>query len=103
MTAIGLETRGKLARVAIDNPPVNALARAVRAALLDATRAVERDPKVQAVILCCAGRSFVAGADIHELGQTPVEPHLPDVLAAIEGSARALGGGDPWHGARRWT
>jgi len=102
VTVVGLELCGQIARVTIDNPPVNALGRDVRAALLEACRSVEQDTSVKAVILSCAGRSFVAGADIRELGKPPLEPYLPDVLAAIEGSrvpwvaaidGSALGGG----------
>ena len=59
-------------------------------------------PGLRAVVLHCAGRSFVAGADIREFGKPPMEPHLPDVLAQIEGAdvpwiaaihGNALGGG----------
>ncbi|MBW6496353.1 MAG: enoyl-CoA hydratase/isomerase family protein [Burkholderiaceae bacterium] len=77
---------GDLAHVAIDNPPVNALSQAVRQGLMQAVADLKDQAGVRAVILCCAGRSFVAGADIRELGQMPVEPFLPDVLAAIEAS-----------------
>lgn len=102
MTVVSLELCGKIARVTIDNPPVNALGCGVRARLLEVCRSVEQDNSVQAVVLSCAGGSFVAGADIRELGKTPLEPYLPDVLAAIEGSrmpwvaaidGTALGGG----------
>ena len=102
MTTVTVDIRGPLARVTIDNPPVNALGQDVRAGLLAATRALAEAEGVKAVVLACAGRSFVAGADIRELGKTPLEPYLPDVLAAIENSplpwvaalhGTALGGG----------
>ncbi|GAB4348180.1 MAG: 3-hydroxyacyl-CoA dehydrogenase NAD-binding domain-containing protein [Oricola sp.] len=53
-------------------------------------------------MLVCAGRTFVAGADIREFGKPPAEPHLPDVLDAVERTrvpivaavhGTALGGG----------
>ena len=53
-------------------------------------------------MIACAGRTFVAGADIREFGQPPREPHLPDVIDAIEACSKpvvaavhgtALGGG----------
>ncbi|WP_193370787.1 3-hydroxyacyl-CoA dehydrogenase NAD-binding domain-containing protein [Pelagibius marinus] len=102
MSVVSLEVHDQVASVIIDNPPVNALGREVRAGLLDACRSIDQDPSVKAVVLSCKGRSFVAGADIRELGKRPLEPYLPDVLAAIEGSrvpwvaaihGTALGGG----------
>ncbi|MEE1612545.1 3-hydroxyacyl-CoA dehydrogenase NAD-binding domain-containing protein [Microvirga sp. CF3016] len=90
------------ALIEIDNPPINATSQAVRAGLLAAIREVERNPQIEAVVIACAGRTFVAGADIREFGQPPREPHLPDVINAIEACSKpvvaaihgtALGGG----------
>lgn len=100
--SVQIETSGDLAIVTIDNPPVNALSQPIRAGLLHAATSLDDDPAVRAVILTCAGRGFIAGADIREFGKPPVAPHLPDVVralartskpwvAAIHGSA--LGGG----------
>ena len=53
-------------------------------------------------MIICAGRTFIAGADITEFGKPPREPHLPDLCNAIETSSKvvvaalhgtALGGG----------
>ena len=91
-----------IALVTIDNPPVNATSQAVRRGILDAVRTVDADSSVEAAVLTCAGRTFVAGADIREFGKPPEEPHLPDVFLAIEASrvawiaaihGTALGGG----------
>ena len=93
---------GNIAIVTVENPPVNALSTAVRQGLWDAVVELDADPEVAAVVLHCAGRTFIAGADVREFGQTPVPPHLPDLvtriemarapwIAAIHGSA--LGGG----------
>jgi 3-hydroxyacyl-CoA dehydrogenase len=93
---------GDVAVVTIDHPPVNALSAAVRAGLVRAVAETEADPGVRAVVLICAGRTFIAGADIAEFGRPPVEPHLPDVVLALEGATlpwvaaihgTALGGG----------
>ena len=93
---------GDIARVTLDNPPVNALGQAQRAGLAEAVAQTNAMPGLRAVVLHCAGRSFVAGADIREFGKPPMEPHLPDVLAQIEGAhvpwiaaihGTALGGG----------
>ncbi len=92
---------GRIAVVTIDNPPVNASSQAVRAGLMDALEATA-SADVDAVILTCAGRTFVAGADVREFGKDPVPPHLPDVIAGIEAAnvpwiaaihGTALGGG----------
>jgi 3-hydroxyacyl-CoA dehydrogenase len=102
MVAVTLDFCGHIARVTIDNPPVNALGQEVRDGLLKATRSANENETVLAVLLASAGRTFVAGADIRELGKTPEEPYLPDIIAAIENSripwvaalqGIALGGG----------
>jgi 3-hydroxyacyl-CoA dehydrogenase len=94
--------RGEVAIVRIDSPPVNALSHAVRSGLLEAFESIERDATVRAAVIVCAGRTFVAGADIREFGKPRQKPSLNDVIdrldtmtkpvvAAIHGTA--LGGG----------
>ncbi|HSN52205.1 MAG TPA: enoyl-CoA hydratase/isomerase family protein, partial [Woeseiaceae bacterium] len=87
--------------ITIDNPPVNALSHAVRQGLHDAIQAAQQDDS-KAVLVICAGRTFIAGADITEFGKPPREPHLPDLCNTIEASLKpvvaaihgtALGGG----------
>ncbi|WLR91909.1 3-hydroxyacyl-CoA dehydrogenase NAD-binding domain-containing protein [Shinella zoogloeoides] len=91
-----------VAVVTVDNPPVNALSQALRQALVDAVAELDADAAVRAVVLICAGRTFIAGADVNEFGKPPQPPHLPDVVARIEGARKpwvaaihgsALGGG----------
>ncbi len=100
--AVRLEAHDGIAFVVIDNPPVNALSQEVRQGLLDAARAIKLDRSVRAAVILCAGRTFIAGADIREFGAPSADPQLPDVIdalesldvpviAAIHGSA--LGGG----------
>ena len=97
-----VEVNGPVAHVVIDNPPVNAISQDVRAGLLAAVARLDADAAVRAVILRGAGATFVAGADVTEFDKPPQPPHLPDVVAAIEGAAKpwaalihghALGGG----------
>ena len=64
---------GNVAIVTIDNPPVNAMSFHVRAPLKDILLELRDDATVEAMVLACAGRTFVAGADISELtAQTPI-------------------------------
>jgi 3-hydroxyacyl-CoA dehydrogenase len=97
---------GDVAVLRIDSPPVNALDASVREALAAAVAGAQADPRVRALVIACAGRTFVAGADIAELeraawgdGEGPdmhpllaaIERCPKPVVAAIHGTA--LGGG----------
>ncbi|QFY63921.1 3-hydroxyacyl-CoA dehydrogenase (plasmid) [Rhizobium grahamii] len=99
---LAIKKRDGIAVVTVDNPPVNALSQALRQDLLTAAETLDHDSDVQAVVLICAGRTFIAGADVNEFGKPPMPPHLPDVVARIEASRKpwvaaihgsALGGG----------
>ena len=99
---VTLSHQGKIAVITIDNAPVNALSQAVRSGLLECVDAATTDPDTQAIVLVCAGRTFIAGADISEFGRPPLQPYLPDVLEALDNCPKpiiaamhgtALGGG----------
>jgi 3-hydroxyacyl-CoA dehydrogenase len=105
MTAINAVTDlshdGDVAVITLNSPPVNALSAGVREGLYNGVKAaLESDAK--AIVLICEGRTFIAGADITELGGEMKGPSLGDVqqwmesspkpvIAAIHGTA--LGGG----------
>ena len=102
MTLLTVRRDGEIAVVTLDNPPVNAISEAVRKGLYEMVGQLDADPEVKAVVLICAGRTFLAGADVREFGKPPVEPHLPDVVDRIEAAEKpwvaaihgaALGGG----------
>ncbi|WP_353640880.1 3-hydroxyacyl-CoA dehydrogenase NAD-binding domain-containing protein [Mesorhizobium sp. WSM2239] len=93
---------GEIAIVIIDNPPVNALGFRVREPLQKALETLAGDASVAAVVLACAGRTFVAGADITEFGKPMQRPELRDIIATLEAIQKptvaaihgtALGGG----------
>ena len=101
-SVVDLAIEDGIAVLTVDNPPVNALSADVRAGLDDGIRRVAQDPKVEAVVIWCAGRTFIAGADITEFGKPPRDPSLPALLDTIEASPKpvvaaihgtALGGG----------
>ncbi len=50
----------------LDRPPVNALDRAARRALLDLVAEIEGDEDVRCLVLTGEGRTFCAGADLRE-------------------------------------
>ena len=76
-----------VAVVRIDNPPVNAMDRAVRAGLEKTFSDLKGRPEIKAIVLGCAGRTFVAGADIKEFDSGIGKPGFHEVLRLIEDSA----------------
>ncbi len=94
--------RDGIAVVTLDNPPVNAFSAALRASVKVKLEEALADPGVQAIVLICAGRTFVAGADISEFGKPAQAPSFLDVFDTIEFASKpvvaaihgtALGGG----------
>lgn len=97
-----LRREGPIGIIRIDEPPVNALSVTVRQAIIDGFAAMRSDPAVEAIILLCGGRTFIAGFDITEFRGGLREPALQLVLEAVEHVGKptvaaihgtALGGG----------
>jgi len=101
-SVVSYVAQGTTGVVTIDFPPVNALSVAVRQGILDALHDGIADAAVSTLVLHCAGRTFIAGADITEFDRPPESPWLDEVIAAFEASSKpivaaihgtALGGG----------
>ena len=99
---VDMRRDGEIAVITVDNPPVNALKHAVRAGLQDTLTQARDDAAVKAVVIACAGRTFVAGADITEFGKPMQAPGLGEVIATLDAMPKpvvaaihgtALGGG----------
>jgi len=81
---VTLNVDGNIGLVVVENPPVNALNKGVRTLLIAALEDVRRNAAIEGVVLTCAGRTFIAGADISEFGQPPQSPTTPEVIDTIE-------------------
>jgi len=107
MTAINhgtdLAIEDGIAVITLDFPPVNAMSADMMDGLYDALMAALDEPAVKAIVLACAGRTFIAGADIKSMGsgkqskidffalQDAVENSPKPTIAALHGTP--LGGG----------
>ena len=78
---VKLERHDVIAIVTVNSPPVNALSAAVRRGIFESVQTANADPEVQAIVIACAGRTFIAGADITEFGKPPQQPSLNELIA----------------------
>jgi 3-hydroxyacyl-CoA dehydrogenase len=85
-----LDVDGAIGIVTVAYPPVNALSRAMRQAIIDGITAAQAHPDVQAIVFICDGRTFLAGADITEFGKPPQAPSLFQAQDVIENSAKPV-------------
>lgn len=86
-----VERDGGVATVTLNRPKaMNALSRALRAALASTFAALDADQSVRVVILTGAGRAFCAGLDLKELGQDAAPTGLADEIDR-DNPADALG------------
>ncbi len=99
---VDFSSRGAIAVITINNPPVNALSQAVRQGIAEAIAKGLGDDSVKAMVIIGGGRTFIAGADIREFGKPLGPPDLNAVIRDLEASTKlvvvalhgtALGGG----------
>ncbi len=87
---VTVEVTDDIALVIISNPPVNAINQKVRSGLMTAFQTVDQDNNVRAVVLKCAGRTFMAGADIKEFDEPIAEPGYHEVFRVIESCSKPV-------------
>ncbi len=99
---VDLQLRDEIAIITVDRPPVNAIDVSVRAGICSAIDDAEATADVKAIILICAGRTFMSGAELSEFDGPVAEPGFAETLDRLEKSSRpiiaamhgmALGGG----------
>jgi 3-hydroxyacyl-CoA dehydrogenase len=98
---VRLSRKGSLALLEIDSPPVNAMSQDMRQGLRDAFTSLQSERDVKAVLIHCAGRTFVSGADLREFDTGVGEPNYHLVFGLIENFDRPVIAA--LHGARRKT
>jgi len=98
---VRLDIQNGIAILTLSNPPVNALSHALRTAFSVRLVEVARNTAVEGLVIACAGRTFVDGAEISELGQVNT-PMLREIISRLESMGKpsvaalhgtALGGG----------
>ncbi len=87
---VSFHVHGPIAEAVIDNPPVNATSASVRQGLAEALRQLESDPALQALVIRCEGKTFIAGADIKEFGKPMADPGLPLVMEMMDHSTKPI-------------
>ncbi|MBZ0144596.1 MAG: enoyl-CoA hydratase/isomerase family protein [Rhodocyclaceae bacterium] len=81
---VSIAMQGEVAVVTVDSPPVNTLSREVRAGLKAAFESLRGRSDVKAVVLACAGKTFLSGGDMREFETGVQEPGYHEVLRLIE-------------------
>jgi 3-hydroxyacyl-CoA dehydrogenase len=87
---VSVRREGPVAVVTIDSPPVNAMSQTMRQGLLSAFKSLASQADVGAVLITCAGRTFVSGADLREFDTGVGDPSYHEVFGFIEGFSRPV-------------
>lgn len=89
-SAVVKQIKGPIALLLMQNPPVNALSKAVRVGLIEAVQEALDDDAIQAIVVSSEQNLFSGGADISEFSGTDLEPPLPAVLDLIENASKPV-------------
>ena len=84
MSLVNTRIVNQIAILEIDSPPVNALSAQLRSEMIAALQALADQSQLQAIVLYCAGSTFICGADIREFDGEPLAPHLPELISHLE-------------------
>src|SRR5262245_7454989 len=87
---VDLERRRHVAVITINNPPNHVLSHRVRQGLREGVVVASGDAAVNAIVIACAGQTFIAGADTTEFVKPPQEPGLHEILDLIEESSKPV-------------
>jgi 3-hydroxyacyl-CoA dehydrogenase len=94
MTAItefvDLHHHGPVAVLTVHNPPDNLLNYGVRRGLKDGVVEASGDAAVNAIVITCAGQTFICGTDRSEGRHATQAPGFHEVLDLIEGSVKPV-------------
>lgn len=81
---------GGVAVILVDRPPVNAINVQVRAEIIAAVERAEQNPDIAAIVLACAGRTFLSGADLGEFDSGIAEPGYTRLAAVLEDCSKPV-------------
>lgn len=85
-----LEKDGDIAVITLNSPPVNALSEIMREGLIAALKVADADASIHAILVICAGRTFIAGADISEFDKVQTGASLRDVQDAFDAVSKPV-------------
>ena len=84
------ETRGSVAVITLNNPPVNGLGFETRAGFAECLAKAQADAGVKAIVVTGSPKAFSGGADINEFGspKAVAEPNLLTLILALEACSK---------------
>jgi 3-hydroxyacyl-CoA dehydrogenase len=92
MNSVRYSVSDGVAKIVLDNPPLNALSHDLRRSIVAGLDRAVADPKVRAIVLSGNERAFSSGADIKEFsgGAFYAAPFLPAVCDIVEAAPKPV-------------
>src|SRR5262249_23506032 len=86
------ETRGQVALITLESPPVNTLGHATRADVAAGLDGALADPAIKAIVIAGRGHVFSGGADITEFNTAAMsaDPDLHTLIGLVEASRKPV-------------